>query len=259
MLNYAIQTGKMNEMMELLFRVLNVRITFFDLQQSEVDHFNIKKMSPYCRNRRKDKAFNTRCVNCDTEHLIQAKKLGSVHIYHCHAGLLEGIVPLYDRNGIYLGAIVFGQLRDREQEYGDNRLLSQNRLATRQEMYDIGVLLKYMSEYISENEIIKYCNKPWAERLEEYIQSNLNKRLTLSGLAELIDRSTSFLSHNFPLEFGMPLKEYIRKQRMERAAKLLRDGKSIKETASALGYYDEFHFSKEFKRFRGESPSRFKR
>ncbi len=258
MLNYAIQTGKMNEIMELLFRVLNVRITFFDLQQSEVDHFNIKKMSPYCRNCRKDEAFNARCVNCDTEHLTQAKKLGSVHIYHCHAGLLEGIVPLYDRNGIYLGSIVFGQLRDREREYGDNRLLNKNRLSTRQEMYDTGVLLKYMSEYISENEIIKHCSKPWAERLEEHIRNNLGKRLTLSGLAELIGRSPSFLSHNFPLEFGMPLKEYVRKERMEKARNLLKKGNSIKETASQLGFYDEFHFSREFKRFWGDPPSRFK-
>jgi len=264
MLKYAIQTGKMNEMMELLFRVLDLRITFFDLQQCEVNEFNIKKMSPYCRQCRRDPEFNALCINCDREHLSIAKRTGNVHIYHCHAGLLEGIVPLYDHNHIYLGAIVFGQLRDRNREYPgtsktEERLLSKSRKTSLPEMHDIGVLLKFLSEYISENEIIRYCNKPWAERLEDYISEHLNERITLSGLAAMIDRSTSFLSHNFPLEFGMPLKEYVCKKRMDRAKELLGDGCSVKETAMQLGYYDEFYFSKEFKRYFGQSPSLFKR
>lgn len=263
MLNYAIQTGKMNEMMELLFRVLDIRITFFDLQQCEVDKFNIKEMSPYCRRCRKDKDFNSCCENCDREHLTIAKRTGNVHIYHCHAGLLEGIVPLHDRKKIYLGAIVFGQLRDRDREITVNntaeaRLLSKNRKSSIQEMHDIGVLLKCLSEYISENEIIRYCNKPWAERLEDYIRDHTDQKITLAGLAQMVGRSTSFLSHNFAQEFGMPLKEYIRKQRMAKAKDLLHQGSSVKETATELGYYDEFHFSKEFKRHYGQSPSRFK-
>ncbi len=244
MLKYAIETGKMNEMMELLFRVLDIRITFFDLQESEVKSFNIKAMSPFCRRSRRDPEFNARCEACDREHLRTAKRTGNVHAYRCHAGLLEGIVPLYDRNGIYLGAIVFGQLSDRD--------------TTRRKMQDTGILLKYLSEYLSENEIIRYLSKPWAERLGDYITANLNRRLTLSGLAEVIGRSTSFLSHNFPLEFGMPLKEYIRRERMEKAKQLLQKGASVKETARELGYYDEFHFSKEFKRFYGQPPSALK-
>ena len=264
MLKYAIQTGKMNEMMELLFRVLDLRITFFDLQESEIDEFNIKEMSPFCRHSRKSAEFDARCVKCDREHLRIAKQTGNVHIYHCHAGLLEGIVPLYDRHHIYLGAIVFGQLRDGERNYaGDaltaGKLLIRSRESSRREMYDIGVLLKYLSEYISENEIVKYCNKPWAERLNDYICDHLNVRLTLAGLAKEIGRSTSFLSHNFPLEFGLPLKGYIRQERMKRAKELLQSGHTVRETALELGFYDEFHFSKEFKRHWGQSPSVFKR
>ena len=37
MLKYVVQTEKMNEVMNLLFRVLDIRITFFDLQESELD------------------------------------------------------------------------------------------------------------------------------------------------------------------------------------------------------------------------------
>lgn len=261
MLKYAVQTGKMNEMMELLFRVLDLRITFFDLQESEVEGFNIKEMSPFCRDFRWAPECNARCVKCDQEHLLAAKRTGNVHIYHCHAGLLEGIVPLYNHHRIYLGAIVFGQLRDRERVYDHNdaaKLLAAVRESSRKEMYDIGVLLKYTSEYIIENEIIRYCNKPWAERINEFIRDHLNERITLTKLAAEIERSTSFLSHNFPLEFGMPLKEYIRQARMHKAKELLHNGGTVRETSLELGYYDEFHFSKEFKRYWGVPPITFK-
>ena len=263
MLKYAIQAGKMNEMMELLFRVLDMRITFFDLQECEVDGFNIKDMSAFCRHFRRAADFNACCVKCDQEHLRTAKQTGNVHIYHCHSGLLEGIVPLYDRHRIYLGAIVFGQLRDRERDYGSasaaaRKLLNRSRESSRREMHDIGVLLKYLSEYIIEKEIIQYRSKQWAERLDDFIRDHLSERLTLLRLASEIGRSTSFLSHNFPLEFGMPLKDYIRQARMKRARSLLKGGATVRETASELGFYDEFHFSKEFKRHFGLPPSSFK-
>jgi len=263
MLKYAVQTGKMNEIMELLFRVLDLRITFFDLQESEVAGFNIKEMSSFCRHFRRNAAFNARCIRCDQEHLQAAKRTGAVHIYHCHVGLLEGIVPLYDRHRIYLGSIVFGQLCDREQEPAATdaaavELLAGVRQSSRREMYDIGSLLKYLSEYIIDNEIVQYCNKPWAERLDDYIRSHLNTRLTLAGLAAEIGRSTSFLSHHFPQEFGMPLKEYVRRARLGRARELLRRGRTVRETALELGYYDEFHFSREFKRHFGQPPRNFK-
>ena len=264
MLKYAIQAGKMNEIMELLFRVLDMRITFFDLQECEVDGFNIKEMSPFCRHCRRSPEFNTRCVKCDQEHLLMAKQSGNVHIYHCHARLLEGIVPLYDRHHIYLGAIVFGQLRDRERDYGSasaaaRKLLSRSRESSRREMHDIGVLLKYLSEYIIEKEIVQYSSKPWVERLDDFINDHLSERLTLFRLASEIGRSTSFLSHNFPMEFGIPLKDYVRQLRMKRACLLLKSGSTVRETAQELGFYDEFHFSKEFKRHFGLSPSSFKK
>lgn len=264
MLKYAMQTGRMSEIMELLFRVLDLRITFFDLQECEVDDFQIKEMSAFCRQQRRRNEFNACCVKCDQEHLRAAKQTGNIHIYHCHAGLLEGIVPLYDRHSKYLGAIVFGQLRDRERNYDlspetGGKYLRRNRMSTRKEMHDIGALLKYLSEYIIENELIQYCNKSWVERLEIYIGDHFTERLTIERLSEEIGRSASFLSHNFPLEFGVPLKEYILKLRMSRAKELLQSGETVRNAASILGFYDEFHFSKEFKRYFGNSPKNYKK
>ena len=263
MLKYMVQTEKMNEIMGLLFRVLDIRITFFDLQESELDYFDIKQMAPFCHFYRiSDKSFERKCIECDRENLLIAKRTGNVHVYHCHAGLLEGIVPLYDKHKAYLGAIVFGQLRDKEKKYQKRgqaqRLLKQTRAITREEVYDIGQLLKHIGEYIIENEIIKYKNKPWTERLEDYISANLSEKFTLGKAAKQIARSPSFVSQNFPKEFGVPFKEYILKLKMDHAIKMLENGCSVKQTASELGFYDEFHFSKKFKQYYGVSPVTYK-
>lgn len=264
MLKYIVQAEKMNEVMVLLRRVLDIRITFFDLQESELQQFNIKQLSPFCSHfRTVSRKFRQQCAECDRAHLLAAKSAGNVHVYHCHAGLLEGIVPLHDHHGTYLGAIVFGQLRDKKKSYATRpacarKLLTQTRFSTEQEVYDIGSLLKYIGEYIINNEIIKYKNKPWVELLENYIPKHLNEKLTVSTLAQKIGRSPSFLSHNFPLEFGIPPKNYILEQKMKRAQTLLEEGYSVRNTAMNLGFYDEFHFSKKFKAHFGRSPVEFR-
>ena len=51
---------------------------------------------------------------------------------------------------------------------------------------------------------------------------------------------------------------YVRKKRMEKAVELLKNGRIVRECAFELGYFDEFHFSRDFKRHFGCPPSRFK-
>lgn len=264
MLKYAVQTEEMNNIMSLLFRILDIRITFFDLKESELNHFNIKKMSSFCHFYRSiDPLFKAKCIKCDRDNLLLAKRTGNVHVYYCHAELLEGIVPLYDKHKVYLGAIVFGQLRDKEKRYEGlsekaQSLLKQTRFMSKEEVCDIGRLLKHIGEYIIENEIIKYRNKPWTERIENFIIDHLHEKLTLAIVAKQIARSPSFVSQNFPEAFGMPFKNYVLKRKMERAMKMLESGCAVKQTAFDLGFYDEFHFSKKFKQYFGKPPVLYK-
>ncbi|MDD3153781.1 MAG: PocR ligand-binding domain-containing protein [Victivallaceae bacterium] len=250
MLHYTIRTDEMNTIMELLFRVLDIRITFFDLGESELDVFHIKEMSEFCREHRMDGKFRAACTACDRENLEAAKALRDVHIYHCHAGLLEGIVPLYARKGQYLGAIVYGQVRDVKRAEPATVV----RALSAEKMRDIGRLLKYLGEYICSNELVKQCAKPWGMLVSEYLEAHLSERVTLDKLASVTGKSVSFLSHNIPQELGCSLKQYMQQRRITEAEALLAKGKLVRECADLLGYYDAFHFSKEFKRLRGRPP-----
>jgi AraC-like DNA-binding protein/ligand-binding sensor protein len=250
--------------MTLLYRVFDVRITLFDLQEHEIPHFHIKGMSGYCRERRKDSRFNAECIKCDTAHLVLAKAQKDAHIYRCHEGLLEGIVPLYNTNGTYLGAIVFGQLRERGKPVPVSISVRLQKLYralpefTKGQLRDMGDLLKYLSEYIIENELIKYQNQPWAEKIDSYINSHLAERITLGKLGEIINRSATFISHHFEGEFGRPPQRYVLKKKMEAAMAMLKQGESVGTAAGNLAFYDEFHFSKSFKAYWGKPPKHFK-
>jgi AraC-like DNA-binding protein len=194
-----------------------------------------------------------------------AKISRDVHIYYCHSGLLEGIVPLYDNRNIYLGAIVFGQLRDRKQ--GAPPLLRGKarqlflRLPTRtiEQVRDIGYLLKFVSEYIIGREVIRYRNKPWAETLEEFIEQNLHNAIGLHDLGNAIGKSSTFVTRHFGSEFGQPPRQYVLRRKMEEAKILLQNGAQVQDAARSLGFFDAFHFSKTFKKYWKHSPREFKR
>jgi AraC-like DNA-binding protein len=259
---YEVAPRELDAIMSLLYRLLDVRITFFDMQARELGTLHIKGMSAYCAQRRRNRGFDQRCVACDRGHLEEAKRTRDVLIYHCHNGLIEGSVPLYDKHGIYLGAIVFGQLRDPARPVPEDASPAQRRLfrglqtCTPERARDIGYLLKYVSEYIIEKELIRYRNRPWAEKIERHVAEHPDRRITLRELAGLIGHSPSFLTHHFRSEFGRSPQEYVLRVKMEKARRMLESGSSVKDAAYALGFYDPFHFSKRFKAYWGTPPSR---
>ena len=256
MSDYLINTTEMSRIFELLNGILKIRITFFDSQGNEVKTLNVQESSSFCRRLRCTPQFDKLCCECDRKNLELCQQKHDVHVYHCHAGLLEGIVPLYKSDNSYLGAIVFGQVRDSEQPPKEDWEISSDDLqhSTVAEMYKTGALLKYLGEYICENELIKRCSQPWTTLFEEYVQSHLNQEITLPGVAHAINRSISFVAHNVPQEFGMTLKKYVREKRMIKAAEMLANGKLVRECAFELGYKDEFYFSRDFKKYFGYAP-----
>jgi len=264
MLPYAIATREMDQIMSRLHRLFDIRITFFDMQEHELEYFHVKPMSPFCTAFRREKENAARCVRCDKTHLAAAKRSRDVLIYHCHCCLIEGIVPLYDRHGIYLGAIVFGQLRDPAQTPHGTWSRSLKRLHgmlppyTVEKARDVGHLLKCVSESIINNELIRYRNKAWAEKLIAHIETHRHGKITTEQLAKAIGRSASFVAHHFESEFGKTPRQYILERRMEEAKTMLESGLSVQATSERLGFYDAFHFSKTFKRFWKQPPIRYR-
>ncbi len=264
MIKYIMEKSELNEILSLLHRLFNTIITLVDMDEYEISEFNVKGMSPYCAKLRKDRVFDNRCKNCDKRNLEKAKAKKAIHVYQCHNSLTEGIVPLYNKTGLYLGAIFFGQfitIDSGEKNISLNKtskLYKQLPQYSKSKVQDLGKLLKYLGEYIIENKLLQYKNRPMGEKLKMYIDAHLTERITLKDLGKQIDRSSSFLTDYFKKEFGMSAKQYILKKKMELAKKMIESGEQVYIVASDLNFYDEFHFSKRFKAYWGKSPKHFK-
>lgn len=89
----------------------------------------------------------------------------------------------------------------------------------------------------------------------EYIKNHLDKKLTMSEMAQLCHISQSYFSRMFTTTVGENFMNYVNRQKTQRAKKLLRDtDKSVTQISTELGYGDVSTFIRLFKRFEGVTP-----
>lgn len=82
-------------------------------------------------------------------------------------------------------------------------------------------------------------------------------RYTLGTLAQLAGMSPRSFGNKFREDFGITPMQYVSECRVKLAAFLLASGNSVKEVSLRTGYYDPYHFSKQFKTAMGVSPSEY--
>lgn len=78
-------------------------------------------------------------------------------------------------------------------------------------------------------------------------------------LAASVGLSPGRLKHLFTEQMGVPMKSYLLWARMRRAGLLLHSGMPLTDVAHQMGFYDQAHFSRAFKRFVGLTPSSLER
>ena len=94
-------------------------------------------------------------------------------------------------------------------------------------------------------------------RAVEYIQDQLNTDLTVSGIAQAIGMSPGHVTKLFKESTGQSPRQYIVEARVRKAKKLLTTGKfTISEAACQVGFLDQSHFTRHFKRIFGLPPKR---
>ena len=99
------------------------------------------------------------------------------------------------------------------------------------------------------------------KELKEYVDENLcNCELRVSALSKIFGTSEVYFRKEFKKYFGYTPIEYIKKQRLELACRLLSVGLySISEVATAVGFDNVCYFSAEFHRKFGCSPRDYKK
>jgi AraC-like DNA-binding protein len=103
----------------------------------------------------------------------------------------------------------------------------------------------------------------WAKELKEILQDQIdtNLALNLKDVSKELDINPAYLSREFSKYFeNLSYGEYIRKLRIEKAIELLETSNhSLTEIAYLTGFSDQSHFTRIFKKIRGENPSDFRK
>ncbi|MDE2254655.1 MAG: AraC family transcriptional regulator [Betaproteobacteria bacterium] len=82
--------------------------------------------------------------------------------------------------------------------------------------------------------------------------------LSLSALAQAVGLSTWQLSRAFRQHTGLPVHAWRNQIRLSHARTLLRQRRPIAEVANALGFADQAHFTRHFKRAFGFTPGHYR-
>lgn len=93
----------------------------------------------------------------------------------------------------------------------------------------------------------------------DHIEERCGQTIRLADLARLADVSESYLSHAFKAATGMPPHRWQLQARVRRAkAMMARRDASLSEVSGALGFSDQAHFTRVFRRLAGCTPSNWR-
>jgi len=94
----------------------------------------------------------------------------------------------------------------------------------------------------------------------DHLHANVCTRTSVGDLARFVNISRWRFCHLFKIEMSQSPSDYIGALRMREAQRMLSETfLSVKEIRAKLGDVDRSHFSREFKKFRGLTPTEFRK
>lgn len=95
------------------------------------------------------------------------------------------------------------------------------------------------------------------QRMLEYINEHYQSDVSLDDLAEVSGFSVFHLLRTFRKNVGITPHRYLTQLRVEMGKRLLREGKDINDVALQVGFADQSHFTRHFKRILGVTPGQY--
>ncbi len=105
-----------------------------------------------------------------------------------------------------------------------------------------------------------FPSTPQLQEVFDYIEAHYHQGITLSNVAVAVGYSPAYLTSRVARETGDTVNGWIFKRRMAAARPLLRNtNKTIEQIATALGYQNACHFSRQFRQHHGLPPKAWRK
>lgn len=100
---------------------------------------------------------------------------------------------------------------------------------------------------------------PFIKKVQEHINSQYNRDISLASTANKFGYSPSHLSRTIRKATGVTFTDLVARARIDAAKRLLKDGKyNVNEVGDMVGFKEYAYFYHVFKRMEGVSPKEFK-
>ncbi len=96
-----------------------------------------------------------------------------------------------------------------------------------------------------------------ADRLRDLLDARLTEGLTLDEASRELHAHPTHLVRAFTRRHGIPPHRYLTGRRVDRARRLLLDGRRPAEVAAEVGFYDQAHLTRHFRRMLGVAPGHY--
>lgn len=96
-------------------------------------------------------------------------------------------------------------------------------------------------------------------RAREYLEAHFDEDVSLAKLARVVSLSPFYFARLFEKGAGVPPHRYLEGVRIRNACALLDRGEKIASVAASVGYADQSHLTKRFKRYLGITPRQYRR
>ena len=100
---------------------------------------------------------------------------------------------------------------------------------------------------------------PASRRARQYLDERYMRDVSLSELATACGCSPFHLARAFTAQFGLPPHAYLNNLRVKNAKRMIRAGTPLADVAYAVGYCDQSHLNRRFKRIVGVTPRQYAR
>lgn len=94
-------------------------------------------------------------------------------------------------------------------------------------------------------------------QIRDYLIGNYTENVSLADLTALTSLSPYYLIRVFRKQVGFTPHEYQTQLRIAHARKLIRNGAAISQAALETGFFDQSHFTRNFKRVVGMTPGAY--
>jgi AraC-like DNA-binding protein len=96
-----------------------------------------------------------------------------------------------------------------------------------------------------------------ASDLRDLLDEHLSQRLTLADAGRLLHASPAHLVKCFSRTFGIAPHRYVLARRIDAARRRLLDGEPVAGVAAGVGFHDQAHLTRHFKRHVGTTPASY--